>query len=247
MWETRSYKTHEDHKNLYEALEKSMDRDHSDQLQAYLVEARKKRQKRSDSPRTPSGSPPPPPPPPPPSSGAYGAPGALGASGSSQMPPPPPPPSTDINRGNQQQGSGAPSLYESAGFTATQETSPTDYLINDDSIPDEQWKPLLEEERPATPEPAWTIPSSNVSDVENNRASALVSTYEPPAENSLLAKTGDMTTFMNWYYQKVNKTVITQADFEEQAYEVIKVFYPDVVHLQFQMEECHKMFTDQID
>ncbi|GJR14529.1 retrovirus-related pol polyprotein from transposon TNT 1-94 [Tanacetum coccineum] len=60
------------------------------------------------------------------------------------------------------------------------------------------WKPLPEEEeRLATPEPAWTIPSSNVSDVENNWASALVSTYEPPAENSLLVKTGDMTTFMN--------------------------------------------------
>ncbi|GKF59608.1 hypothetical protein Tco_0176394, partial [Tanacetum coccineum] len=60
------------------------------------------------------------------------------------------------------------------------------------------WKPLPEEERPATPEPAWTIPSSNVSDVENNWASAFVSTYKPPAENSLLAKTRDMTTFMNW-------------------------------------------------
>ncbi|GKG38483.1 hypothetical protein Tco_0460195, partial [Tanacetum coccineum] len=28
------------------------------------------------------------------------------------------------------------------------------------------WKPLPEEERPTTPEPAWTIPSSNVSDIE---------------------------------------------------------------------------------
>ncbi|GJX62282.1 hypothetical protein Tco_0295182 [Tanacetum coccineum] len=143
-------------------------------------------------------------------------------------------------------------------------------MMNDDSIPDEQvhlsddedtgndhlpkadlrkdwWKPLPEEERPATPEPAWTIPSSNVSDVENNWASALVSTYEPPAENSLLAKTGDMTTFMNWYCQKVNKTVLTQADFEGQAYEVVKAFYPNVIHLQFQMEECHKMLTDQIN
>ncbi|GJU61458.1 hypothetical protein Tco_1243293 [Tanacetum coccineum] len=53
MWEIGSYKTHEDHKNLYEALEKLMDRDHSDQLQADLVEARKKHRKRSDSPRTP--------------------------------------------------------------------------------------------------------------------------------------------------------------------------------------------------
>nr|GEY72841.1 hypothetical protein [Tanacetum cinerariifolium] len=31
------------------------------------------------------------------------------------------------------------------------------------------------------------------------------------------------------------------------AYEVAKAFYPDVVHLQFQMEECHKLFTNQID
>nr|GEY97253.1 hypothetical protein [Tanacetum cinerariifolium] len=90
MWETRSYKTHKDNKNLYEALEKSMDRDHSDQLQADPVEACKKCQKRSDSPRTLSGSPPPPPPPPPPSPGASGAPGAFRSSRSSQLPPPPP-------------------------------------------------------------------------------------------------------------------------------------------------------------
>ncbi|GJZ49283.1 hypothetical protein Tco_0603473 [Tanacetum coccineum] len=160
--------------------------------------------------------------------------------------------------------------YESADIPGAQELSPTDYLIQDDSIPEEHvllsddedskndhqlkadlrkdwWKPLPKEERPATPEPAWTIPSSNKSDVVNNWASALATTYEPPAENSLLAKIGDMTTFMNWYCQKVNKTVLTQADFERQAYEVVKTFYPDVTHLQFQMEECHKMLTAQVD
>ncbi|GKB39371.1 hypothetical protein Tco_0884313 [Tanacetum coccineum] len=56
-----------------------------------------------------------------------------------------------------------------------------------------------------------------------------------------------MTTFMNWYCQKVNKIVLTQADFEGQAYEVVKAFYPDDIHLHFQMEECHKMLTDQVD
>ncbi|GKE94302.1 hypothetical protein Tco_1579157, partial [Tanacetum coccineum] len=45
----------------------------------------------------------------------------------------------------------------------------------------------------------------------------------------------------------MGKTELTQVDFEGQAYEVVKSFYPDVVHLQFQMEECHKMLTDQID
>ncbi|GJS88057.1 hypothetical protein Tco_0770693 [Tanacetum coccineum] len=119
--------------------------------------------------------------------------------------------------------------------------------MQDDSIPEEQvhlsndedsendhqpkadlrknwWKPLPKEERPATPEPAWTIPSSNKSYV-----------------------IGDMTTFMNWYCQKVNKTVLTQADFKGQAYEVVKAFYPDAIHLQFQMEEYHTMLTTQVD
>ncbi|GJY42306.1 hypothetical protein Tco_0429576 [Tanacetum coccineum] len=54
-----------------------------------------------------------------------------------------------------------------------------------------------------------------------------------------------MTTFINWYCRKVNKIVLTQADFEGQAYEVVKAFYLDVVQFQFQMEECHKMLTDQ--
>ncbi|GJS74738.1 hypothetical protein Tco_0707579, partial [Tanacetum coccineum] len=109
------------------------------------------------------------------------------------------------------------------------------------------WKPLPEEERPVTPEPAWTIPSSHKSDMENNWASTLATTYEPLAENSLLAKIGDMTTLLNSYCQRMNKTVLTQAYFKGQAYEVVKAFYPDVIHLQFQMEECHKMLTNQVD
>ncbi|GKE38483.1 hypothetical protein Tco_1461888, partial [Tanacetum coccineum] len=160
--------------------------------------------------------------------------------------------------------------YESAGVFGTHELSPNDSLMQDDSIPEEQvhlsddedsetdhqskvdsrkdwWKPLHEEERPATPEPTWTIPFSNTSDVANNWASALATTYEHPAENSLLAKTGDMTTFLKWYCRQVNKTTLTQADFERKAYEVVKAFYPDVVHLQFQMEECYKMLTYQVD
>nr|GFA32890.1 hypothetical protein [Tanacetum cinerariifolium] len=109
------------------------------------------------------------------------------------------------------------------------------------------WKPLPEKEIPVTPEHAWTIPSSNVSDVENNWATALVSAYETPAEKSLLVKTGGMMNFLNWYCRQVNKTELTQADLEGQVYEVVKAFYPDVIHLQFQIEEFHKMLTDQVD
>ncbi|GJY48007.1 hypothetical protein Tco_0437963 [Tanacetum coccineum] len=111
-----------------------------------------------------------------------------------------------------------------------------------------EWlKPIPDDERPATLKPAWVIPTSHIPDAENNWANALASTYQALAEIYLLEKTGDMRTFMNWYCQKVGKTELTQADFEGQAYEFVKAFYPDVVHLQFQMEECYKMLTNQID
>ncbi|GKC67402.1 hypothetical protein Tco_1100000 [Tanacetum coccineum] len=98
--------------------------------------------------------------------------------------------------------------------------------------PRPEWlKPIPEEDRPATPEPAWVIPTSRIPDVVNNWANALATTYQAPAENSLLEKTGDMRTFMNWYCQNMGKTEHTQADFEVQAYAVVKPFYPDVVHL----------------
>nr|GFD54900.1 hypothetical protein [Tanacetum cinerariifolium] len=48
------------------------------------------------------------------------------------------------------------------------------------------WKPL-EEERPATPKLAWSIPSSDVPILKNNWASALASTYSPPPKDLLLA------------------------------------------------------------
>ncbi|GJU26116.1 hypothetical protein Tco_1164737 [Tanacetum coccineum] len=102
---------------------------------------------------------------------------------------------------------------------------PKDLHMDVDSAPDEQvylsddedighdhipkvnlkqdWqKPLFEEERPATPEPAWSIPLSNLPVPTNNWASALASTYGPPLENSLLAQTGDMATFMDWYCKR---------------------------------------------
>nr|GEW33688.1 copia protein [Tanacetum cinerariifolium] len=185
------HQAHEDHK-LYDALEKSLERDYSDQLLSDLDEAHQKKRKRRDVPRTPSRSPPPQPPPP--------------------QPPPSPPP--------------AGAYGALAGIFGTQELSPMESPIQDDSIPDEQidlsddedskndhlpkansikdwWKPLPEEERPTTPEPAWTIPSSN---------------------------NEDMMNFLNWYCRQVNKTKLTQEDLKGQAYKVVKAFYPDVIH-----------------
>ncbi|GKA82776.1 hypothetical protein Tco_0789524 [Tanacetum coccineum] len=56
-----------------------------------------------------------------------------------------------------------------------------------------------------------------------------------------------MAIFINWYCKRQGITHLTLQDLEGPAFEIIKVFHPDVIHLQFQMEECHKLLTDQVD
>ncbi|GJR29082.1 hypothetical protein Tco_1105314 [Tanacetum coccineum] len=61
-----------------------------------------------------------------------------------------------------------------------------------------EWlKPIPDDERPATPEPACVILTSHFPNAINNWANALATTYQDPAKNSLLEKTRDMRTFMN--------------------------------------------------
>ncbi|GKC09098.1 hypothetical protein Tco_1000708 [Tanacetum coccineum] len=179
------------------ALQKSLELDYSNQCLAKQEEARKKRRKRHDASRSPLGSPPSQLPPPPTPAGASSASGTSRASGSSQLPPPLPPPSTAWTTFD--------TRYESTSIARAQELSPSNDLMHDDFAPDEQvpvsddqdswddhtpaaadsrkdwWKPLPEEERPTTLKPAWIILPSNVLDVENKWASALSSSYEPPA------------------------------------------------------------------
>nr|GEW18128.1 hypothetical protein [Tanacetum cinerariifolium] len=203
MWETKSYKTHEDHSLLFEALEKSMNRDHSEELAQDLAEARKKKKKRRELPKTPPGTPPHQPPPSPPPTGPSEPSGAPGASGSSQGPPPPPPP-LSTSQDSPSKGSAAPSPSKTAASTEYQAWTTPDVTLRPfisltpaDLEMDEDM-----EERIATPEPAWSIPSSDAPVTQNNWASALASDYSPPPEDSLLAQTGDMATFIDWFCKR---------------------------------------------
>nr|GEW92135.1 hypothetical protein [Tanacetum cinerariifolium] len=108
------------------------------------------------------------------------------------------------------------------------------------------WKPF-EEERPTTLEHAWSIRSSDVPIPTNNWASTLASNYSPPPKDSLLAQTSDITTFMDWFCKRRGITELKPQDLEGPAYEIVKVFHPDVIHLQYQIEECHKLLTDSVD
>ncbi|GJR61238.1 hypothetical protein Tco_1503400 [Tanacetum coccineum] len=78
-------------------------------------------------------------------------------------------------------------------------------------------KPVPEEDTPETPKPDWVILPNDLPKTENNWVDALAKTYNDPEENKLLQKTGDMGSFIK------------------------------CISLQFQMEECHLLLTDQID
>ncbi|GJS71501.1 hypothetical protein Tco_0704342 [Tanacetum coccineum] len=257
MLEENYDKGHEDHRMAYEALQKSILRDESEQFDADKAEERKKMKSKQDSPKTPPESPPPPPP-----SGASGASGTTGASDSAQDPLPPPQ-SPTTNPDDQSPGSAAPGSSKTAATTAytawTTTTSrfepsassiPEDVFMHEESdfeaqdmvsddedigsrhVPrvnlNQDWfKPLSEDERPATPEPAWSIPSSSLPVPIHNWASALASSYVPPPENSLLSQTGDIGVFIDWFCKKQGITELT------------------LEHLE--MEECHKLLTNQVD
>nr|GEV33490.1 integrase, catalytic region, zinc finger, CCHC-type, peptidase aspartic, catalytic [Tanacetum cinerariifolium] len=66
----------------------------------------------------------------------------------------------------------------------------------------EWFKPIPDDDRPATLEPSWVIPTSHIPDATNNWANALASTYQALEENSLLAKTGEchkmLTDHVDW-------------------------------------------------
>ncbi|GKA87836.1 hypothetical protein Tco_0809600, partial [Tanacetum coccineum] len=184
---------------------------------------------------------------PPPPSSASGASGTTDASDSAQNPlPPPPHPTTHLD--NQSQGSAAPGSSKTTTSTeyityttTTSRLKPTASSVPEDVFMHEksdfEAQDMVSDDEdigsrhiPKVPQnQAWfkplseeELPSSSLPVPINNWASALASSYESPPENSLLSQTS-------------------------LAYEVVKAFHLDVIHLQFQMEECHKLLTNQVD
>ncbi|GJW02973.1 putative ribonuclease H-like domain-containing protein [Tanacetum coccineum] len=156
---------------------------------------------------------------PPPPLPPAGPSGTSGSSGASGsfQLPPPPPPPPSTNQSDQSRSTTAPSSSKIVH-------SSDDEDIGNDHIPkvnlkQDWWKSLSEEDRPAT----------------------------STAENLLLAHIGDMAIFMDWFCKKQRITELTQKDLEGPAFEIVKFFHPNVIHLQYQMEECHKLLTDQVD
>ncbi|GKA03980.1 hypothetical protein Tco_0676761 [Tanacetum coccineum] len=206
MWESKSDQTHEDHMTL---------------------KKKKKRHGSPKTPFCSLPHPPPPPPPPASPSGTSGASGASGSSQSPPPPPPPSNTQGGQSVSTTAPSSSktaASAEYTAWTMTDTRvkpsiSPIPEELHMGDDTTAYEQaysssgedvrrdhiptvnlrqswWKPITED-RPATPESAWSILSSDLTVPTNNWASALKSTYTPPPENSLLTHISNMTTFID--------------------------------------------------
>ncbi|GJR34973.1 hypothetical protein Tco_1210657 [Tanacetum coccineum] len=74
------------------------------------------------------------------------------------------------------------------------------------------FKPIPESERPATPEPEWTIPPNDFPEPENNWANTYATTYQVPAENRLQRKTYDIGVFLQYQMDECHKLLTNKVD-----------------------------------
>ncbi|GJU20057.1 retrovirus-related pol polyprotein from transposon TNT 1-94 [Tanacetum coccineum] len=166
MFESGSYKSHPEHKALYEALEASMKRENKEDFIATKDKFRKRR--RDD-----------------------------------QDPAPPPPKDFDRNKKKRHDS-------DATASSKQKQASPSVLPINEDLIPDDMhisnskdtgtthllkiktrpdwFKPILEEDTLASPEPDWVIPLNDLPEAENNWADALAKSYKDPEETSFFLK-----------------------------------------------------------
>ncbi|GJS05168.1 integrase, catalytic region, zinc finger, CCHC-type containing protein [Tanacetum coccineum] len=109
------------------------------------------------------------------------------------------------------------------------------------------FRPILEEERPASPEPECIIPPIDLPKADNNWANSFAKAHQDLDENKLHNKIDDIGSFIRWYCRRIGKEELSKADLEGPAFMMVKGFHENSISLQFQMEECHKLLTNQID
>nr|GEU33859.1 hypothetical protein [Tanacetum cinerariifolium] len=89
------------------------------------------------------------------------------------------------------------------------------------------FRPLPEEERPASREPKWVIPPSDLPEADNNWANALAKTYQDLDENKIHNKTRDIGLFIKWYCRRIRKDKLNKADFEGPTFMMVDLVNPE--------------------
>ncbi|GJZ23129.1 hypothetical protein Tco_0560588 [Tanacetum coccineum] len=193
MFQSDSYKSHQDHRNLYDVLEVSMSHDNMEVLNDILSKSSRGvvMIATSDLKQAPSSS----------------LKHKTTSAKSSQLKNTPSESSPTDHTVNDDQVPNEVHLSDSNNTGAA-------YLPQIKTTPSWLKKlPEYEDGRPETLKPAWAIPPNNIPQAEYNWVDAMAQVHKDPAKNQLLRKTGDLATFIKWYCRKTGET---QAFLQEQ-------------------------------
>ncbi|GJY44729.1 hypothetical protein Tco_0432942 [Tanacetum coccineum] len=159
--------------------------------------------------------------------------------GSPPLPPPPPPPSGALGASGTTRASDSaqdPPLPPSSSTTNRGDKSQSSAALSSSKttalIEYTAWTTTTSRLKPATS----SVPEDVLKIWGLTMKIAAVGTFP-----------NNIGVFSDWFCKKQGITELTPEYLEGPAYEVVKAFHPDVIHLQFQMEECHKLLTNQVD
>nr|GEY29433.1 hypothetical protein [Tanacetum cinerariifolium] len=155
---------------------------------------------------------------------------------SSHQPPPPPPPAGPSGTSEAPRASGSQVTPPPPPPTSTNQDSPSKGSA----------APSPSKTAATTEHQAWTTPdvtlkpliSLTPADLDTDEAMG-------PDEQAQLSDEEDVGSAH--FLTRRGITKLKPQDLEGPDYEIVKVFHPDVIHLQYQMEECHKLLTDSMD
>ncbi|GJR49015.1 hypothetical protein Tco_1317118 [Tanacetum coccineum] len=87
------------------------------------------------------------------------------------------------------------------------------------------FKPILESERPATPEPEWTISPNEFSRTKHDWAKAYGHQRIKFPEKQASKEDYDIGSFIKWFCRRTGKKKLCKADLEGPAFNLVKAFH----------------------
>ncbi|GJX45445.1 hypothetical protein Tco_0262121 [Tanacetum coccineum] len=108
--------------------------------------------------------------------------------------------------------------------------------------PGMKFKPIPESERPATPEPEWTIPSNDFPEPEHNWANAYASMFKVLEENKLQSKYVNIGSFIKMFCRQIGeKKKLCKVDLEGPAFNLVNPYQQEqFAFINIKMDECHR-------
>ncbi|GKC86491.1 hypothetical protein Tco_1147140 [Tanacetum coccineum] len=108
------------------------------------------------------------------------------------------------------------------------------------------FKPIPESERPATPEPEWTIPPKRLPKTEHNLANTYATRLKFRRKTSFKGRRMILVRSSNCSAnEQERRSTAKQFRRTTELSTLVKAFHKNI--LQYQMDECHKLLTNKVD